>query len=81
MASLFELLGTVNWDDLEGYKTRESGMLEYSNSKIMTIMAGREMNKRLKVISLVHLTCSPFFRSPVPLAEAFPLPAFPYMTE
>ena len=49
MASLFELLGTVHWDDLEGYKTRESGMFEYSNSKIMTIMAAREVNKRLKV--------------------------------
>ena len=49
MASLFELLGTVHFDDLEGYKCRESGVFEYSNSKIMVIMAAREMNKRLKV--------------------------------
>ena len=50
MASLFELLGTVKWDDLEGYNTRESSVLEYSNSKIMVIMMVRELNKRLKVI-------------------------------
>ena len=49
MASLFELLGTVKWDDLEGYNARESSVLEYSNSKIMVIMMVRELNKRLKV--------------------------------
>lgn len=48
-ASLFELLGAVNWGDLEGYKAQESGLQEYSNSKIMTILAAREINKRLKV--------------------------------
>ena len=53
MASLFELLGSVKWEDLEGYKSRESGVFEYSNSKIMVIMAAREMNKRLKVNELL----------------------------
>ena len=48
-ASLFELLGSVNWGDLEGYNAVESGLFEYSNSKLMTIMAMREMNRRLKV--------------------------------
>lgn len=52
MASLFELLGTINWDDLEGYKSRESGVFEYSNSKIMVILGAREINKRLKVQNL-----------------------------
>jgi hypothetical protein len=52
MASLFELLGKVRFDDLEGYTSQESGVFEYSNSKIMVIMAAREMNKRLKVCSL-----------------------------
>lgn len=49
MASLFELLGFINWSDLEGYKARESGVFEYSTSKIETIMMSRELNKRLKV--------------------------------
>ena len=53
MASLFELLGTVKWDDLEGYETNDSSLFEYSNAKIMTIMMGRELNKRLKVITMI----------------------------
>ena len=53
MASLFELLGTVKWDDLEGYKTNDSSLFEYSNAKLMTIMMGRELNKRLKVITVM----------------------------
>ncbi|BDA51111.1 Retinol dehydrogenase 12 [Coccomyxa sp. Obi] len=48
MASLFELLGNVNWSDLEGKKARESGIFEYSTSKVEIIMMIREMNKRLK---------------------------------
>lgn len=56
MSSLFEQLGRVHFDDLEGYRSRESGLLEYSNSKIMVIMAGREINKRLKVITSMSLT-------------------------
>ena len=49
MASLFELLGFVNWGDLEGYNARESGIFEYAASKVETIMMVRELNKRLKV--------------------------------
>jgi len=49
MASLFELLGKVNWSDLEGRNARESGVFEYSTSKIEVIMMTRELNKRLKV--------------------------------
>ncbi len=49
MGSLFELIGWVNWNDLEGYNARESGVLEYSTSKIEVIMMGRELNRRLKV--------------------------------
>lgn len=58
MASLFELLGNVNWSDLEGKKARESGIFEYSTSKVEIIMMVREMNKRLKVrtpsLSMLH---------------------------
>ena len=53
MASLFELLGFVNWGDLEGYNARESGIFEYAASKIETIMFVRELNKRLKVRAAV----------------------------
>ncbi len=49
MASLFELLGVVNWGDLEGYNARESGVFEYATSKVEIIMMVRELNKRLKV--------------------------------
>jgi hypothetical protein len=49
MASLFEQLGSVKWEDLEGYKTNDSSLFEYSNSKLMVIMMARELNKRLKV--------------------------------
>lgn len=48
MASLFEQLGSVKWEDLEGYKTNDSSLFEYSNSKLMVIMMARELNKRLK---------------------------------
>ncbi|KAK9839194.1 hypothetical protein WJX81_000665 [Elliptochloris bilobata] len=48
MASLFELLGFVNWGDLEGYNARESGIFEYATSKVEVIMMVRELNKRLK---------------------------------
>jgi dehydrogenase/reductase SDR family protein X len=48
MASLFEQLGKVRWDDLEGYTTHDSSLFEYSNSKLMVIMMARELNKRLK---------------------------------
>ena len=61
MASLFELLGNVNWSDLEGKKARESGIFEYSTSKVEIIMMVREMNKRLQVgLNLnAFLTMSP----------------------
>jgi hypothetical protein len=49
MASLFELLGSVNWSDLEGKSAKESGLFEYSSSKIEIIMFVRELNKRLRV--------------------------------
>ncbi len=52
MASLFELLGVVNWGDLEGYNARESGVFEYATSKVEIIMMVRELNKRLKVCPL-----------------------------
>jgi NAD(P)-dependent dehydrogenase (short-subunit alcohol dehydrogenase family) len=52
MASLFELLGVVNWGDLEGSNARESGVFEYATSKVEVIMMVRELNKRLKVCSL-----------------------------
>jgi len=65
MASLFELLGTINWDDLEGYKSRESGVFEYSNSKIMVILGAREINKRLKVQNLPLPACSAHLLSQV----------------
>ena len=51
MSSLFEQLGSIKWDDLEGYKTKSSSLFEYSDSKIMVIMMGREINKRIKVIT------------------------------
>ena len=51
MASLFELLGSVNWSDLEGKKAKESGLFEYSSSKVEIIMFVRELNKRLRVRS------------------------------
>lgn len=65
MASLFELLGFVNWGDLEGYNARESGIFEYAASKIETIMMVRELNKRLKVRAALQLgadraTCALF---------------------
>jgi len=47
MASLFEQLGSVKWDDLEGYKSVDSSLFEYS--KLMVILMARELNKRLKV--------------------------------
>ena len=50
MASLFELLGWVQWDDLEGQKSRESGVFEYSISKLELIMMMRHLNKQLKVL-------------------------------
>lgn len=56
MASLFELLGKVNWSDLEGRNARESGVFEYSTSKIEVIMMTRELNKRLKVSRLPSCT-------------------------
>ena len=49
MASLFELLGWIQWDDLEGQKSRESGVFEYSTSKLELIMMMRHLNKQLKV--------------------------------
>ena len=49
MASLFELLGWIQWDDLEGQKSRESGVFEYSTSKLELIMMMRHFNKQLKV--------------------------------
>lgn len=49
MASLFELIGVINWEDLEGHNARESGLFEYSASKIENIMFIRELNRRLKV--------------------------------
>lgn len=49
MSSLFEQLGSIKWEDLEGYKTKSSSLFEYSDSKIMVIMMGREINKRIKV--------------------------------
>ena len=53
MASLFELLGWIQWDDLEGLKSRESGVFEYSTSKLELIMAMRHLNRQLKVCSLL----------------------------
>ena len=50
MASLFELLGWIQWDDLEGQKSRESGVFEYSTSKLELIMMMRHLNKQLKVL-------------------------------
>ena len=49
MASLFELLGWIQWDDLEGQKSRESGVFEYSTSKLELIMMMRQLNKKLQV--------------------------------
>ena len=49
MASLFELLGWIQWDDLEGQKSRESGVFEYSTSKLELIMMMRHLNKQLEV--------------------------------
>lgn len=49
MASLFELFGDVPWGDLGGSRATDSSLFEYGNSKLMVIMAGREMNKRLRV--------------------------------
>ena len=49
MSSLFEQLGSIKWDDLEGYKTKSSSLFEYADSKVMVIMMGREINKRIKV--------------------------------
>ncbi len=49
MASLFELLGWIQWDDLEGQKSRESGVFEYSTSKLELIMMMRHLNKNLQV--------------------------------
>jgi penicillin-binding protein-related factor A (putative recombinase) len=56
MASLFELLGGVDWTDLEGKKSRQSGVFEYSNSKIQIIMMIRELNKRLGVCFLLQVS-------------------------
>ena len=53
MASLFELLGWIQWDDLQGHKSRESGVFEYSTSKLQLIMMMRQLNKNLKV-NLLH---------------------------
>jgi len=49
MASLFERLGSVKWDDLEGYISRDSSLFKYGNSKLMVILMMRALNKRLKV--------------------------------
>ena len=59
MASLFELLGWVQWDDLEGQKSRESGVFEYSISKLELIMMMRHLNKQLKVLRFLkpHWHC------------------------
>ena len=59
MASLFELLGWVNWEDLEGYNAKESGVFEYSTSKLETIMFVRELNRRLKVRLRSMIACTP----------------------
>lgn len=48
MSSTFEQLGNINWDDLEMYKSQESGLFEYATAKIMKLMLSRELNKRLK---------------------------------
>ena len=66
MASLFEQLGAVHWDDLEGHTTRESGLFEYANSKLMVIMMGRELNKRLKVLPHPHSCWQPVMQDVCP---------------
>jgi hypothetical protein len=60
MASLFELLGWIQWDDLEGLKSRESGVFEYSTSKLELIMAMRHLNKQLKVFLLQQMLFESF---------------------
>lgn len=56
MASLFELLGWVNWEDLEGYNAKESGVFEYATSKLEVIMMVRELDRRLKVRLLFSMS-------------------------
>ena len=58
MASLFELLGWIQWDDLEGQKSRESGVFEYSTSKLELIMMMRQLNKKLQVSLTLPPTAS-----------------------
>ncbi|KAI3431715.1 hypothetical protein D9Q98_004759 [Chlorella vulgaris] len=50
--SVFEQLGRVKWDDLGGQFARDSDLWQYADSKLMCMMAAREMAKRLKVLIL-----------------------------
>ncbi|CAL5228139.1 g11218 [Coccomyxa viridis] len=59
MASLFELLGWIQWDDLEGQKSRESGVFEYSTSKLELIMMMRHLNKNLQGTGIDCLISQP----------------------
>ncbi|KAG2495651.1 hypothetical protein HYH03_006251 [Edaphochlamys debaryana] len=48
MASMGEVFGTIHWNDLRGVDMGSSGMKAYGASKLYTIMASRDLNRRLR---------------------------------
>jgi NAD(P)-dependent dehydrogenase (short-subunit alcohol dehydrogenase family) len=66
MASLFETLGVLRWNDLEMHESKESGVFEYATSKLMIIMLARELNKRLKGTDVEVFSAQPgLIKSPL----------------
>lgn len=65
MGSTFEVIGTIDWEDPEQKKSKESGVFEYANSKIRKIMLARELNKRLQGDGIEFFPVAPGFVSTV----------------
>ncbi|KAL4439975.1 hypothetical protein ABPG75_002976 [Micractinium tetrahymenae] len=57
--SAFEQLGTVPWGDLGGEFARDSDVWQYSNAKLCSVMAAREMARRLKGTGVDVFACHP----------------------
>lgn len=49
VASIAEMYGQIDWDDLTGANAKTSGMPVYARSKLMLIMFSFELQRRLKL--------------------------------
>jgi len=58
VSSAAESIGEINWDDLKRNRGK-TDMLQYGSTKLMDLMAAKEMNERLKGTGVESFACHP----------------------